>query len=209
MGTAVANRQFFQQLGQAVGAAVFGVILTTTLTHQIQTELSTVVTQLPPALQSQFDVTTLRNSLSGSADDQDSTRFEQQITARVNAQFDDLEGQLTAIANGDEAAKSTFLADSDTSDELKQLVTAGQLNAQSLPLIIQGIEQTRATTLAQASAIGADIQQSLKRAFTTSIVNIYFNAIWLVIISLVTVIFLLPELPLRTSNRDEPIVSME
>lgn len=27
MGTAVANRQFFQQLGQAVGAAVFGVIL--------------------------------------------------------------------------------------------------------------------------------------------------------------------------------------
>jgi len=209
MGTAVANRQFFQQLGQAVGAAVFGVILTTTLTHQIQTELHTVVTKLPPALQSQFDVSAMRNSMAGSSEGQSGQGFEQRITDKVNTRFDELERQLTAVANGDEAAKSALLADTNTSGELKQLVTAGQLNPQSLPMIIQSIEQTRATTLTQVTEIGVEIQQSLKRAFTTSIINIYFNAIWLVVISLITVVFLLPELPLRKSNRDEPVVSME
>ncbi len=206
MGMAVANRQFFQQLGQAVGAAVFGVILTTTLTHQIQVEMQTVASRLPSEMQSQFDVAQLRNSLSRGGDEQGAGSLGEQMNSSVSAQFDTLITTLTAVANGDATAKATLLDNPNLPDPLKQLISADQLTPQSLPGVLAGVEQERTNALAQATQIGDEISVALKRAFTESIIQIYRDAIWLVIISFVSVVILLPELPLRKSNRDEPVI---
>ncbi|GAB4112400.1 MAG: MDR family MFS transporter [Roseiflexaceae bacterium] len=64
IGSATANRQFFQQLGQAVGSTIFGVILTTTFTNQIMVNAAPVLQQLPAEAQSAFDPAALRQSLS-------------------------------------------------------------------------------------------------------------------------------------------------
>lgn len=62
IGSATAGRQFFQQLGQAVGAALFGVVLSTTLTAQIAANVAPVVQSLPAAVQEQLDLSHLRSA---------------------------------------------------------------------------------------------------------------------------------------------------
>ncbi|UQA54642.1 MDR family MFS transporter [Polyangium aurulentum] len=55
VGTATAGRQFFQQLGQAMGSAVFGIILTSTLAHALVDTLGPVRAEAPAAMHAQFD----------------------------------------------------------------------------------------------------------------------------------------------------------
>lgn len=62
IGQATSSRQFFQQLGQATGGALFGVVLSTTLTAQLALNLAPVAQELPPAAQAQLDPSRLRNA---------------------------------------------------------------------------------------------------------------------------------------------------
>lgn len=77
VGAATASRQFFLQLGQALGAAVFGALLTATLTTSIEANLAPVKAQLPPAVAAQFDATRLRNGASGGEGGQSSSSLPQ------------------------------------------------------------------------------------------------------------------------------------
>ncbi len=61
VGAATAGRQFFMQIGGAIGVAVWGVVLSTTLTVQLQRELAPVLATLPPAARQQIDLTRLRS----------------------------------------------------------------------------------------------------------------------------------------------------
>ncbi|MEN9934186.1 MAG: hypothetical protein RLZZ387_765 [Chloroflexota bacterium] len=62
LGQATASRQFFQQLGQATGGAIFGVVLSTTLTAQIAVNMAPVLSTLPAAVREQLDPAALRQS---------------------------------------------------------------------------------------------------------------------------------------------------
>lgn len=207
MGTAVANRQFFQQLGQAIGAAVFGVILTTTLTGQINTQMKPILADVPPAIQAQmnFSGKSMRNSVSEGADS--STSPTAKMLAKVDEQFSTLRDSLTAVAAGDDTAASTLLADPQVPDQLKGAIKAHMINASTLPTILSNLEQSHTAARAKASEFGGRVEQAIKVAFTNSITQIYQNAIWLVIISFVIILFLLDEIPLRKTNREVPVVS--
>lgn len=90
MGSATANRQFFQQLGQAIGATIFGLVLTTTLTAQITQNVSPVIAELPAAVQSQFDP----------------AHFRQNVAAEApTAQQADLSAKLVPVVGEEQARK--------------------------------------------------------------------------------------------------------
>jgi hypothetical protein len=72
---------------------------------------------------------------------------------------------------------------------------------------LAGIEAGRAPALAQAASLSKEISQAIKQAFTNSITQIYRDAIWLVALSFALVLFGLPEIPLRKTNRDAPVIS--
>ncbi|TKC94135.1 MDR family MFS transporter [Polyangium fumosum] len=55
VGTATAGRQFFQQLGQVVGSAIFGIVLATTLAHGLVDTLGPVRAEVPAAVRPPFD----------------------------------------------------------------------------------------------------------------------------------------------------------
>ncbi len=209
LGTAVANRQFFQQLGQATGAAIFGVILTTTLTAQIKVEMKPIFDTMPIAYQQQFDSATLRNSLS--ADVTGNQSIEGAMINGVNTQFDALTTQITAaVRDGDPAAKAAIAANPMVPDELKQGIASGALTAAALPKILDGFTTARETAVKEARSTATDIGLAIKRAFARSITQIYNDAIWLVALSFLLIIFLLPEVPLRKTNRDiEPVLEGE
>lgn len=61
VGTATASRQFFMQIGSAVGVAVFGVVMTGALTSEFRTRVAPHLAQLPPQVQSRIDLTQLRS----------------------------------------------------------------------------------------------------------------------------------------------------
>ena len=205
MGTAVANRQFFQQLGQAVGAAVFGVILTTTLTDQIKIQMEPIKTQIPAAYREQFDSFDLKESAAGSTQ---GASLEEQLTANVNTGFDTLSTQLTAAVDlNDAEAINALIANPNLPADVKAGLQAGTLPPEALPDILAGVEAGRAPAIEQAVLLSKEIGFAIKQAFTYSITQIYRDAIWLVVLSFALVLFGLPEIPLRKTNRDAPIIS--
>lgn len=201
LGTAVANRQFFQQLGQATGAAIFGVILTTALTAQLKVEIKPILDTLPAATQAQFDSATLRNALSSETGGNQS--IEAALIKNVNSHFDELSSQITAaVRDSDPTAKAMLMANPFASDQLKTDLASGTLTVAALPKILAGMTTARETAVKNARSTATDIGAAIKRAFAHSITQIYSVAIWLVVVSFLLIIFLLPEVPLRKTNRD-------
>ncbi len=65
VGTATASTQFFQQIGQALGAAIFGVILATILMAQITANVEPAIAHLPVQAQHSVDINQLKNGNTG------------------------------------------------------------------------------------------------------------------------------------------------
>jgi EmrB/QacA subfamily drug resistance transporter len=214
MGSATANRQFFQQLGQAVSAAIFGVVLSTTLTAQITTNLQPVISELPAAMQAQFDPAAIRKNV-GSEGAGEQADMGERIAGAVHGQFETQRTLLTAaLRDGDAQAIATLQADPRTPEQLKQLLGNSALPAaareQALTAALAQLDTAEQAAQAEATSIGARIMQAVKLSFTNSITRIYSYAIWLVLAALLLVAFLLPEKPLRKTNRTEmPVVAME
>jgi EmrB/QacA subfamily drug resistance transporter len=205
MGTAVANRQFFQQLGQAVGAAVFGVILTTTLTAQIKIQTEPILSDVPSAYRQQVYAFDLKETAAGSSD---GITIQDSLVSAVNTDYDTLANLVTAaVEQQDSAALAALVAHPMLSAESKARLQSDQLDPATLPALLEGIEAGRAPAIEKAVALSNDIGQAIKQAFTNSITQIYRDALWLVVISFALVLFGLPEVPLRKSNRDAPVIS--
>lgn len=152
VGQATASRQFFLQLGQAAGAALFGVLISTSLAAQLALNVGPTIDSLPANLQGAVSVTQLASS--GSLGEGSTQGIG--VEAQLNEAF--------GTRGGDQA-------------------------------------------VAQQAA--AAIAQGVRESYATSIVGIYWYAIGLVTIALLVVGFGLPELPLRASNKHEPMVTME
>jgi EmrB/QacA subfamily drug resistance transporter len=205
MGTAVANRQFFQQLGQAVGAAVFGVILTTTLTAQIKIQTEPILSDVPSAYRQQVYAFDLKETAAGSSD---GITIQDSLVSAVNTDYDTLANLVTAaVEQQDSTALAALVAHPMLSAESKARLQSDQLDPATLPALLEGIEAGRAPAIEKAVALSNDIGQAIKQAFTNSITQIYRDALWLVVISFALVLFGLPEVPLRKSNRDAPVIS--
>ena len=211
IGAATANRQFFQQLGQAIGGAVFGVILTTTLTTQLQQNLTPVVQQLPASAQARFDPSQFRSSVAASEGAGGGTDISGQIAAETTAQFNEQRKLVeAAIGQGDTTARATLLASPELPAQLRQVLESNttanpQLLAQITPVLDQAEQQAREG----AQQLGGQIEGAVKESFATSIASIYKYAIFLAVAALLVILFGLPELPLRKTNKSEALPVME
>src|SRR5439155_16144726 len=85
VGAATAGRQFFQQLGGAVGVAVFGALLVSTVSSSMEHSLAPVRASMPPEFQSQLDPAKLRHGPGEGGGARVSV--EQRITAQIHERF--------------------------------------------------------------------------------------------------------------------------
>jgi len=199
-----------------IGSAVFGAVLTGSLTAALTANLAPIRAQLPPAMAAQLDPAALRNGVSTGSEDahgavaDPATRIEQSITERFNLQRDLL---TRALRTADPAAVQTLVADPQTPAQLKELLASvGTLPAvareQALTQALASLDNAQATALAQGKELGSQIGQAVKISFTDSITAIYRYAIVLALIALTLASFL-PEIPLRKSYHHETPVMME
>jgi EmrB/QacA subfamily drug resistance transporter len=89
VGAATASRQFFAQVGQALGAAIFGLVLSTGLTARLEADVHPLIATLPAAAQARLDLAHLRNGATGR---------DAGVEAEVRAALD--ETSKTAVAPG-------------------------------------------------------------------------------------------------------------
>ncbi len=210
IGSATANRQFFQQLGQAIGAAVFGVVLSTTLTNQMNANLTPIINTLPAELQSQFDPAAFRQSIGSEGANGEQIDIGEQVAGKIKTQFDTQRAVLiAALRDGDSKAQAALLADPRTPEQLKTLLQDLQIPAaarqQALDAALTQLDTAERAAENEGRALGTQISEALKLSFTNSITRIYSYALWLVVAALSLVVFLLPEKPLRTTNRPEAV----
>jgi EmrB/QacA subfamily drug resistance transporter len=291
VGTATASRQFFQQIGQTLGAAIFGVILSTTLTAQLAANFAPIQSQLPPQLSSQFDPNQLRNGVQvGEGAQGDQVNVGERIQQSIEEQFDQQRALITAaIRDNDQQAQTALVNNPQTPEQFKTLLQPGGIEAaaqqqldaqyqqieaalksgnpqaletlrnnpqlpaplkdqlaqiqpqalsnpqavdqilsdiqsnlteqkptivaqgreQALQSALQGVDAAEANALAQGQSIGVQITEALRQSFATSITQIYFYALFPVIIAFLLT-FAVPEIPLRKTNRAEaPVPAFE
>src|SRR5262249_31573904 len=203
------SRQFFQQLGQALGGAVFGVVLATTLTVQLQQNLAPIVQQLPPAAQAQLDPAQFRNSVSAAEGGGQQLDLGAQIAATATASIERQRALArAAFGRGAAQARAQVLSSPDTLRAVKELVQgSAAADTQALVQVNATLDAAEQQAGQEARELGQRLNGAVKQSFATSITSIYFYAIWLAIAALILIVLWLPEIPLRRSNRTEmPVV---
>lgn len=114
LAVATSSSQFFRQIGNTIGAAIFG----TLLMNNLHTEMPKYMPKLPgaQATSTNFDMGALRAASSGKGNP---------VQAKVKAAFDQQYGQIEAALNGDAAAQQAIRANTQLPAELKTLATGG------------------------------------------------------------------------------------
>lgn len=210
IGSATASRQFFQQLGQAIGAAIFGVVLATTLTAQIGANVTPILAAAPPAIQAAIDPSQFRSSISreeGSSGGQPS--LGEQIATAAGAPYAvERELLVAALQANDQAALTTLLESPTTEPQVKALLsTPVDDRAAVLTQALGIVDQAQQAMLSETQGIAGAVTAAMRLAFANSITRIYSYALWLVAAAFLLCLFWLPELPLRKSNRVETPVT--
>lgn len=149
VGIATASRQFFQQLGQVLGATIFGVLLTSSLTTAISANLEPIKAKLPPEFAAQFDTDRLRNGSGGEVSGAQPS-IEQRIDQQIQQSFATQRELITkAVRDNDQTATRTLLANPRTPDQLRELLQAGGIAA----MVNTQLDATK-TTIAAALRSG-------------------------------------------------------
>lgn len=133
--------------------------------------------------------------------------MEEQITAAANATFV-AERALVMVALGQVNAqvRETLLANSTTEPALKTLLTTSETPELEQALGI--VDQAQPQMSTQAQAVADQVTGALRLSFANSITSSYFYALWPVLAAFLLIVFWLPELPLRRSNRTETVTPM-
>jgi MFS family permease len=205
IGSATASRQFFQQLGQAIGAAVFGLILTTTLTTQMNAHFAPILASAPPEWRDELDPAQFRSSVSGAEGaGGEQVNLGDKMIAATNAPFDEERRLVTAaLRDGDAQARAVLLASPTVEPQLKNLLAATSADQPLLEQALAIVDEAQQAAAQEALTLAGQVVSAVRISFANSITQIYFYALWLVALALVIITIWLPELPLRKTNRTE------
>jgi len=208
MGAVTANRQFFQQLGQALGGSIFGVVLATTLTVQLQQNFAPILSQVSPVMQRALDPALYRNVSVGEGASTEAMDIGEQIAAAALAPLEQQRSLAqAALGNGDAAARLELQRNPTTlpavQAELEQTNGVDPAALQRVNIAIDEAEQAAHT---EAVQVGPSVDTAVKLSYTASITQIYHYSFWLVMIELILIAIWLPEIPLAKSYAPEPVM---
>ncbi|HLN63580.1 MAG TPA: MDR family MFS transporter, partial [Symbiobacteriaceae bacterium] len=130
MGVATSTRSFFQSIGQTLAVSIFGVMLSTNLTAQMDSHFQPIRAELPAAFASQFDTAQMKNQIGGESGDTSTAEIGPKIKAEIAKGFATAREQLTlAIEKDDAAAHQALKANPLLPDQLKQVLQPGAFEA--------------------------------------------------------------------------------
>ena len=187
IGVATSSTQFFRQIGNTVGVAIFGTLLTLNLTAELPRQLPPMPTS---ASSPAFDMSQAQNSVMNPG----------ALRARIEG---DLEAMLATLGRayaGDAEAIAAVQANTQVPAQIREQVQgAGQQ-----PLAAAEIEQ-RLTTLrnllnGQVETLVTRIETGVRLAFSNAITAMFSASLWIILLGFVMSLFI----PVISLQRPEP-----
>ena len=180
IGISTSAGQFFRQMGQVVGLALFG----TVLTHNLSTELPKHVPQIPEmALSQHLDLNEAQSQA------MDPHKIQNEVNKVIEAHF----ARVAQAYEGDDKVQADVLKDELVPAPVKDIV-------RDRPTADAGSEPPLATAKhlmdEQATIVAADIESGIKATFSVSITRLIGLGFWILLGAFVATIFL-PVVPLR------------
>ncbi|GEM47300.1 MDR family MFS transporter [Deinococcus cellulosilyticus] len=188
IGVATSASQFFRQIGGTIGVAIFGTVLTNTLTTEVPKHMPSM-----PGLQGQ--------SFSGfGGEGSAALTGNLDMTAQVKKAFDEQYATIKNALNGDQKAQAAVLADPQTPEQLKTLVS----NADRTPAAMktQVLAQLKTSLDQQAKELAVKLNAGLKEGFAVSIIHLFWAGLYISLLALL-LSFFVPQIPLK--NRETAV----
>ncbi len=215
IGVATASATFFRQMGSTIGVAILGSVFANVVANDLTTRMDTIKASLPPAMQSQFNVSD-GGGFSGEGESSsngfDATKIKAGLEKNIKAGFDtQYQAIAGAINSGKPEAFKALLANPQLPASLKAQLSSIPAAAIADPnarvQILDRIKTNQAPAIQQAttSAFSAvdRVGEAIKESFTTGITTVYKLGILIALLALLITAFI-PELPLRGGARHAP-----
>ncbi len=199
IGVATSSGTFFQQMGSTIGVALFGAVLTATLSTQFSTNFAEVIRTAPPQLQTQ-----LQSLQGGKKSVQGSQSFDVAATKqKAEASIKDGFAQQyraveTAVRSGDPAQFAALKQNAQLPAALRtglgqvpnQAVQSPAGQTQILTRVRQSFDTAQAQTIAQADRSVDQVGRAIKVSFANSVAHIYVVGIFVIALALIAALFI-------------------
>jgi MFS family permease len=180
IGVATSSTQFFRQIGNTVGVAIFGTLLTLNLTAELPRQLPPMPTS---ASSPAFDMSQAQNSVMNPG----------ALRARIEGDLEAMLGTLGRAYAGDAEAIAAVQANTQVPAQIREQVLAAA-----------EIEQ-RLTTLrnllnGQVETLVTRIESGVRLAFSNAITAMFSASLWIILLGFVMSLFI----PVISLQRPEP-----
>jgi len=169
IGVATSSTQFFRQIGNTVGVAIFGTLLTLNLTAELPR-------QLPPMPSSAgspaFDMSQAQSSVMNPG----------ALRARIEGDLEAMLGTLGQAYAGDAAAIAAVQANSQVPAQIREQVLAAATQPLAAAEIEQRLNTLRSLLAGQVDALVTRIESGVRLAFSNAITGMFSTSLWIILL---------------------------
>ena len=199
IGVVTSVGTFFQQLGGTIGIALFGAILTSSLSSQLSTNLAAVVRDAPPQLQAQLQQFSPQGGARRSQGSFDVQKTKAQAAASVASAFDRQTAIIeAAVRSGDPARLSALQNDTRLSPEVRAnlsripaaAIRSPQGQEQVISGLRRGIQPARQAAIRQTKDTIDAVGLAIRTSFAHAIAQIFRAGIGVMVLAFLAVLML-------------------
>jgi len=191
IGVATSSTQFFRQIGNTVGVAIFGTLLTLNLA----TELPRQVPMLASSNDGSIDLSVAQSSA------MNPNALRQQIEGSVEELLD----TLALAYGGDELALQSVQANPMIPDQLKEQVAVSSATPMSQSQVEERVSFVRELIAGSMDETIATIETGIRLAFSNAVTAMFSASLWIILLGFFVTLFI-PVIPL---NREIPEIKEE
>tara|TARA_R110002167_G_scaffold344363_2_gene553797 strand:- start:55895 stop:57817 length:1923 start_codon:yes stop_codon:yes gene_type:complete len=168
IGVATSSTQFFRQIGNTVGMALFGTLLTLNLTAELPKQLP----MMTSATGQSFDMSQAQNSVMNPG----------ALRARIEGSFDGMVSTLEQAYGGDEAAIAQLQQSALVPDQIKEQLPRSAADALPASQIQQRIGVIRGLFASRVDETVASVETGVKLAFSNAITSMFSTSLWILVL---------------------------
>lgn len=168
IGVATSSTQFFRQIGNTVGMALFGTLLTLNLTAELPKQLP----MMTAATGQSFDMSQAQNSVMNPG----------ALRARIEGSFDGMVSTLEQAYGGDEAAIAQLQQSALVPDQIKEQLPRSAADALPASQIQQRIGVIRGLFASRVDETVASVETGVKLAFSNAITSMFSTSLWILLL---------------------------
>ncbi len=165
IGVATSSTQFFRQIGNTVGMALFGTLLTLNLTAELPKQLP----MMTSAMGQSFDMSQAQSSVMNPG----------ALRARIEGSFDGMISTLEQAYGGDEAAIAQLQQSALVPEQIKEQLPRSAADALPASQIQQRVGVIRGLFAARVDETVASVETGVKLAFSNAITSMFSTSLWI------------------------------